>query len=87
MARSLARFLGFSQDRASLRAVIYYRALKSFREMGISLVACVTADPDTADMGFPSDFRIEMDESNPYYQLPIVDMSDADKISQSGEAF
>ncbi len=66
---------------------IYYRALKAFRDLDISLVAGETAETDTADMGFPSDFRLDMDESNPYYQLPIVDMSDASNLGESGEAF
>jgi len=66
---------------------IYYRALKAFRNSGISLVAGETAESDTENMGFPSDFRIDIDEANPYYQLPIVDMSDAGKLSEPGEAF
>jgi len=66
---------------------IYYRALKAFRNSRISLVAGETAEPDTENMGFPSDFRIEMDESNPYYQFPIIDMSDAGKLNEYGETF
>jgi hypothetical protein len=49
---------------------IYYRALTRFREIGVSLI---TNDPDenkSSDFGFPADFRLDMDKSNPYYQNP-----------------
>ena len=48
---------------------IYYRALATFREIGISLVADDLNEKSSADYGFPEDFRLDMDESNPYYQI------------------
>jgi hypothetical protein len=49
----------------------YYRALKAFRELRITLV---TSDDNDEmfflEKGFPSDFSLAMNEDNKYYQVP-----------------
>jgi len=64
---------------------IYYRALALFRKIGVSLL---TNDPDekkSADYGFPEDFRLDMDESNPYYQNPLQSIEKVLAITGKGD--
>lgn len=55
---------------------IYYRALAAYRIIGISLIADDTNRKSSTDCGFPEDFRLDMDESNPYYQKPLLSMEE-----------
>lgn len=55
---------------------IYYRALATFGKIGISLIADDTNEKSSTDYGFPEDFRLDMDESNPYYQKPLLSMEE-----------
>lgn len=53
----------------------YYRALRAFRELKISLI--VSDNNETGcflDKGVPEDFSIQMSEENKYYQLPISEL-------------
>lgn len=51
---------------------IYYRALKFFRETGVTLL--IEEEPKNPDYGFPRDFSLSMEESNKYYQVPLQEM-------------
>ncbi|MBF0330264.1 MAG: hypothetical protein HQL10_14015 [Nitrospirae bacterium] len=47
----------------------YYRALKVFRELGISIFASdVQKIQECVDQGFPQDFSLTIDDANKYYQ-------------------
>lgn len=50
---------------------IYYRALKVFRDTGVSLIMNDVDEKSSDDYSFPKDFCLDMDESNPYYQKPL----------------
>jgi len=62
----------------------YYRALKAFRELGISLM--VLDNNKTGcflDKGVPADFSIDMSEENNYYQLPMTELiPDSDETEE-----
>jgi hypothetical protein len=60
---------------------IYYRALAAFRRIGISLIADDTNEKSSTDYGFPDDFCLDMDESNPYYQTPLQSMEEVLEIT------
>lgn len=60
---------------------IYYRALSAFREIGVSLITNNPDENNSADLGFPEDFRLDMDESNPYYQKPLQSMEEIMEIT------
>jgi len=53
----------------------YYRALRAFRELRISLM--VLDNNETGcflDKGVPADFSLDMSEENKYYQLPACEL-------------
>ncbi len=53
----------------------YYRALKAFREVKISLIAKEGNETiGFLDKGVPDDFSLDMSEGNKYYQLPVSDL-------------
>lgn len=63
---------GQNEAKRSVPKRTYYKALKIFRENGISLI--VSDENETEyflDRGFPADFTFDMNEENKYYQLPI----------------
>jgi hypothetical protein len=60
---------------------IYYRALAAFREIGVSLIADDVNGKSSTEFGFPDDFRLDMDESNPYYQMPLQSMEEVSEIT------
>jgi hypothetical protein len=66
---------------------IYYRALKVFRRIGISLIADDANEKSSTDYGFPDDFCLDMDESNPYYQTPLQSMEEVLAITGKGVSF
>jgi hypothetical protein len=63
---------------------IYYRALAVFREIGVSLIVNDPDEKSSSDLGFPEDFRLDMDESNPYYQKPLQSMEEIMEITGKG---
>jgi hypothetical protein len=75
---------GQSYAKQAYERNIYYRALSLFRKIGVSLI---TNDPDkkrSTDYGFPEDFRLDMDESNPYYQKPLQSIEEILAITGKG---
>jgi II/X family phage/plasmid replication protein len=51
----------------------YYRALRCFRDLGISSTAQDQGEAaEFTGSGFPQDFSLEMSENNKYYQVPKV---------------
>jgi len=78
---------GQSYARQAYERNIYYRALALFRNIGVSLI---TNDPDeksSTDYGFPADFRLDMDESNPYYQKPLQSIEEVLAIAVKKKPF
>ena len=66
---------GQTRAKKSVPKGTYYRALRAFRQLGISLI--VLDNKDTGcflDKGIPSDFSIEINEQNKYYQLPMREL-------------
>ena len=66
---------GQTRAKKSIPQRTYYRALSAFRQLGISLI--VLDNKDTGcflDKGVPSDFSIEINEQNKYYQLPMREL-------------
>lgn len=63
----------------------YYRAIRAFRETGVSLI---TSDGEEEgiylDRGFPADFSLEMSETNKYYQKPLCECP---PLHEEGEPF
>jgi|GEM_PF-3243355 len=52
----------------------YYRALRSFRDVGLSLIVLDGTEKGLyLDRGFPADISLEMEESNSYYQKPLYE--------------
>jgi II/X family phage/plasmid replication protein len=50
----------------------YYRALRAFRDVGLSLIVLDgTEEGLYLDRGFPADISLEIEDSNPYYQKPL----------------
>jgi len=60
---------------------IYYRALSAFRDIGVSLITNNPDENNSSDLGFPEDFRLDMDESNSYYQKPLQSMEEVSMIT------
>jgi hypothetical protein len=60
---------------------IYYRAIAVFRDIGVSLITSDIDKKDTSDLGFPEDFRLDMYESNSYYQKPLQSMAEIREIT------
>jgi hypothetical protein len=63
---------------------IYYRALKVFRDIGVSLIMNDIDEKSSTDYGFPVDFRLDMEESNPYYQKPLQTLEEVLEITGKG---
>lgn len=67
---------GQKEARQSISKSTYYRALREFRKLGISLLVTNSDRADFfIDKGFPNDFSLNMDESNKYYQLPVCEVN------------
>ncbi|MEW6002541.1 MAG: phage/plasmid replication protein, II/X family [Nitrospirota bacterium] len=66
---------GQKEAKKETRQGTYYRALKAFRELRISLI---TSDDNEErfflEKGFPSDFSLAMNEENKYYQVPVIEV-------------
>jgi II/X family phage/plasmid replication protein len=53
----------------------YYKALRIFRENGISLIASDKNETGYfLDRGFPADFTLDRNEENKYYQQPLSEL-------------
>ena len=66
---------GQKKTKETINKGTYYRALKAFRELGISLI--VSDNNETGcflDKGVPEDFSLSITEENKYYQLPISEL-------------
>lgn len=71
---------GQSEVKRAIPERTYYRYVRIFRELGISVVASDVVKDDSfeenpefcfvLDRGFPQDFSLELSEGNKYYQLP-----------------
>lgn len=62
---------GMKETRRQFSINLIYRAVRAFRELGISFVVEDIKKLDV-DLGFPKDFTLELSEDNKYYQLPIA---------------
>jgi II/X family phage/plasmid replication protein len=52
----------------------YYRALRAFRDVGLSLIVLDgTEEGLCLDRGFPTDISLEIEETNSYYQKPLYE--------------
>lgn len=64
-----------------------YRALAVFRDIGASLITNDIDEKSSTDYGFLEGFRLDMDESNPYYQTPLQSMEEVSEITGKGVSF
>lgn len=67
---------GQSYAKQAYERNIYYRALAFFKDNGVSLITNNPDENNSAHLGFPEDFRLDMDESNAYYQTPVLSMEE-----------
>lgn len=62
---------GQNETKRQVKKATYYKALKLFRELGISIIASDIQKLDISlSRGFPEDFSIRISEDNKYYQVP-----------------
>jgi II/X family phage/plasmid replication protein len=60
---------GQKETRRQISKALYYKALSTFRDLGISIIASDIEKFDIElEKGFPADFSIEIDDTNKYYQ-------------------
>lgn len=63
---------GQREAKRAIAVGTYYRALRAFRESGISIITSDNNDEGFfLDKGFPGDFSLDMNEQNKYYQVPL----------------
>jgi hypothetical protein len=75
---------GQSYAKQAYERNIYYRAISVYRRLGVSLIVNDGVEVSPAHLGFPEDFRLDMDESNPYYQKPLQSMDEIMEITGKG---
>jgi len=66
---------GQNEAKRNVSKSTYYKALKIFRENGISLTVSDKNETEYfLDRGFPADFTLDITAENKYYQLPVSEL-------------